>query len=143
MQNVVGPSVVAMATKCGLGAESSRLPACYYYYYFYADIVTRVWTQLQQYSPWRSKRYVSGMSGLCSSAEIQQVSQLFSKNSNACDDCDHNPPINVSDGRTEGQTLDNLAIPCYTTLRAVIIRGPILVSAYARGPAFCFLAIPS
>ena len=30
MQNVVGPTLVAMATKFGLGAESSRLPACYY-----------------------------------------------------------------------------------------------------------------
>jgi len=28
MQNVVGPTLVAMATKFGLGAEISRLPAC-------------------------------------------------------------------------------------------------------------------
>jgi len=28
MYNVVGPTLVAMATKFGLGAESSRLPAC-------------------------------------------------------------------------------------------------------------------
>jgi len=28
MQNVVGPTLVAMATKFGLGAEIHRLPAC-------------------------------------------------------------------------------------------------------------------
>jgi len=28
MQNVVGPTLVAMATKFALGAETNRLPAC-------------------------------------------------------------------------------------------------------------------
>ena len=32
MQNVVRPTLLAMATTFGLGAESSRLPACNYYY---------------------------------------------------------------------------------------------------------------
>ena len=32
-KNVVRPTLVAMAATFGLGAESSRLPACYYYYY--------------------------------------------------------------------------------------------------------------
>jgi len=33
MQNVVGPTLVAMATKFRLGAESNRLPACNIYYF--------------------------------------------------------------------------------------------------------------
>jgi len=35
MQNVVGPTLVALATTFALGAESNRLPACYYYFFLH------------------------------------------------------------------------------------------------------------
>jgi len=37
MQNVVGPTLVAITTKFGLGAEI-QLPTALYYYYYYVNV---------------------------------------------------------------------------------------------------------
>jgi len=43
MQNVVGPTLVAMATKFGLGAEIHRLPACFYFFRVFYMHIIQLW----------------------------------------------------------------------------------------------------